>query len=82
MFFSSQRQPARMCPDNQAVHYFYEQNLQMLVGVTETTADLKSCRKALNDCDEKALKIKGQKNEIMGREDRKNPKVTDWFTTG
>lgn len=32
------------------------------MGVTETTTDLKSFRKAvLNDCEEKALKFKGQK---------------------
>lgn len=50
--------------------------MQRLVGVTETIADLKSCRKAaLSDCDEKALKFKGKKSDIMGMEDRKIPKL-------
>lgn len=88
MFFSSQRQPARTCTDTQAVQYFYKHFRKGRKGWGTKFAkvggnhwnyswleELQKLVAALNDCDERALKFKGQKCEIMGTGDRKIPQL-------
>lgn len=53
-----------------------EQNLQRLLGITETTADREELQKDSTEqlCDKRALKFKGQQTGSNGnREEKKTP---------